>query len=116
MIGRSLRTVYSQNTLFWEGLKILGTILALICTNVALGFDRQDLETVLNGGDCVGCDLSDAQLHKRNLSRLDLSSSNFSGADLSNANLRDAVLRNANLSFADLSGANLRRTSLEGPI
>ncbi|MEB3302595.1 MAG: pentapeptide repeat-containing protein [Cyanobacteriota bacterium] len=72
-------------------------------------FDAKDLEGVLKGGDCPGCDLSGADLFARNLANI-----NLSGADLSRANLSLASLKSANLSRANLNRAELASSFLFG--
>jgi uncharacterized protein YjbI with pentapeptide repeats len=99
-------------------------------------FDPKDLERVLKGGDCPGCDLSGADLFARNLANINLSganlsraklsfaslkSGNLSRADLSNAELAfsflvETNLTQANLSQAELNGAYLHKANLEGAI
>ncbi|MCW5696451.1 MAG: pentapeptide repeat-containing protein [Bauldia sp.] len=56
---------------------------------------------------CPGCDLTGADLKRRNLAGADLA-----GAVLTNANLHRANLADAILAGADLTGANLNRASL----
>ncbi len=55
--------------------------------------------TALEGGNCGGCNLRDADLNN---------------ASLVETNLGGATLRNANLRGANLAGANLRGSSLRG--
>ena len=59
--------------------KLKNTVLMLFTTcllsaNIAAAYSNEDLEIVLNGGNCVGGDLSGADL-----SNLDLSGRDFSG-------------------------------------
>jgi hypothetical protein len=65
----------------------------------------------------AGSDLSEAALHRANLSEANLSEAklheaSLSGADLSKTDLTEAGLRAANLRKADLSEANLREADL----
>lgn len=63
---------------------------------------------VARARNCVGCDLSGA-----NLKRADLSGANLAGANLTGANLHAAVLAGANLEGAELANANLNRADIK---
>ena len=66
------------------------------------------LETkVYAGCDLIGAYLWEAELQRRNLSKI-----NLSGAYLRNASLTGADLSNADLTGADLYGADLRMANL----
>lgn len=90
----------------------------------AKGFNPKDLDTVLSGKACVGCDLRDANLYARdlrnvvlrnaNLTKAKLDFANLKNADLSGADLRGAELSMSFLFGANLSGANLQGASLMG--
>ncbi|MEM9807064.1 MAG: pentapeptide repeat-containing protein [Cyanobacteria bacterium P01_D01_bin.56] len=72
----------------------------------AQALDEDDLQRLIDTGDCPGCDLEAADLR-----RLDLTGANLEGANLQAANLFYAVLDGANLSGADLSSSNLAYVS-----
>jgi len=57
--------------------------------------------------DCMGCDLSGADLTHADLYGANLSHVDLSGAELYDADLTQADLTGTNLSHVDLSGANL---------
>jgi uncharacterized protein YjbI with pentapeptide repeats len=80
----------------------------------AQAFNRQDLDTVLSGKDCVRCDLSGADLVGRDLSDIILRNSNLSKADLTFSSLKNADLSGTNLSEANLVGAFLFGANLHG--
>ena len=80
----------------------------------ANAFVQEDLDKLLDTGNCVGCDLSGADLSGANLFDANLGNTDLSGADLSGADLRDASLGNTDLSGADLSGADLSDTFSSG--
>ena len=78
----------------------------------ASAFDPDDLHKLKDTGDCVQCDLKDANLVRANLKGADLSYSNLEGAIL-----KDAWLEGANcrwpLSTQTMSGCfqgTLRKT------
>jgi len=84
-------------------------------------FEAKDLERVLKGGDCPGCDLSGADLFARNLANINLSGANLSRAKLSLASLKGAILSRADLSRAELAssflfGAELTQANLSQAI
>ena len=64
--------------------------------------------------DCPGCDLSGAQLQRRNLAGADLAGANLSGASLHRTVLRGASLDGANLAGANLNLSDLKLASLVG--
>jgi uncharacterized protein YjbI with pentapeptide repeats len=73
----------------------------------------------LDGGNCGGCslrqaDLSGATLHHTNFGGASLRDANLRGADLTGADLRGASLRGACLTDADLTGAQLDGSTLRG--
>jgi uncharacterized protein YjbI with pentapeptide repeats len=84
-------------------------------------FEAKDLERVLKGGNCPGCDLSGADLFARNLANINLSGANLSRAKLSLASLKGTILSRADLSRADLAssflfGAELKQANLSQAI
>ena len=86
-------------------------VAASLIASSASAFDPDDLQKLKDTGDCMDCDLSNANFRRIDLSNANLALANLSGADLNNANLR-----NANLSIANLSGADLKRTLMNGAI
>jgi uncharacterized protein YjbI with pentapeptide repeats len=94
------------------GLPATGALLlfvGVLFTSPVQAYEAKDLERVLKGEDCPGCDLSGADLFARNLANI-----NLSGANLSRAKLSFASLKSGNLSRADLSGAELMSSFLFG--
>lgn len=90
-----------------------------------------NMERLLDGNSCYGCDLTDVNLSGENLDSADLEAAilanailtgadleqaNLKGADLRGANLRDADLREADLYKANLSGADLTGAKLKGAL
>ena len=71
------------------------TVAATMFASSASAFDPDDLQKLLDTGECVHCDLSGASL---------------TGANLNGANLRDADLSEATLPFAYMNGALLCNT------
>lgn len=85
--------------------------------SAAIAFNPKDLERVLKGQDCPGCDLSGADLFARNLPNINLGGANLSRAKLSLANLKGANLSKADLRSVELwgsflFGANLSQANL----
>ena len=84
----------------------------------ANAFVQEDLDKLLNTGNCIGCDLSGVDLSDRsftgamNFVGADLSNADLSGADLFFTNLESANLSNANLSGASATFANLNNADL----
>jgi len=60
------------------------------------------LQTLINTGKCIGCDLKGVDLSSIDLGHVDLT-----GADLSSANMRDSNFAGSNFTTANLSGANM---------
>lgn len=75
-------------------------------------FNQKELDKLRSTGECVGCDLSYADLRKANLANANLSWSNLRGAKLSGANLRGALLEKATLESAELKGTDFTRANL----
>ena len=84
------------------------TILLLFATLLS-AFDKDDLLLLKKEGDCVGCDLRDA-----NLSGIYLEGSDLSEADLRGANLKNADLMYSNFYGANLKGADLYQANARG--
>jgi uncharacterized protein YjbI with pentapeptide repeats len=96
----------------------------------AAGAGAEDaLTQLLRTNACVGCDLSEADLRRydlteanlenadlrgANLNRTNLTRADLSGADLRHAYLVDTNFQGANLNSADLHDAYLLRTDLTG--
>jgi uncharacterized protein YjbI with pentapeptide repeats len=92
---------------------------ALLVASPAMGFDKAQVERLLQTKECIGCDLNDADLtgadlKNARLKEAKLSNANLTGADLSGAGLRRAILNNANLTNANLTGALLADADLSG--
>ncbi|RYE10048.1 MAG: pentapeptide repeat-containing protein [Hyphomicrobiales bacterium] len=64
--------------------------------------------------DCVGCDLSGADLRRRNLTGADLTGATLVATNLHRAVLRQAKLAGANLERADLNLTDLTQTDFTG--
>jgi len=71
-------------------------------------FVQSDLDKLLNTNTCMNCDLTEADLSGKNLSKAVLD-----GAKLSRANLTNTIMRMTDLEGADLSDANLTYTVFE---
>jgi len=105
-------------------MKCLLPILLLVFSVGAGAVDEDDLQQLLATKQCKKCDLSGANLYRKNIlpnsnaygkvgvGRINLSGANLSGANLKKAYLYKAQLYNANLSGANLSGANLYKAKL----
>lgn len=74
--------------------------------------DPKAIEQLQQTGQCIGCDLSFADLRNARLSFANLRNANLRNANLVNANLRNANLRNADLINASLQGVNLSGSDL----
>jgi Pentapeptide repeats (8 copies) len=77
----------------------------------ASGYNPADLRTLMTTSKCVGCDLSGADLSRKQLVNADLQAANLVGANLTGTNLTSAKLGGANL-----TGANLTNTNLTGAV
>lgn len=75
---------------------------------------NQDLIKLLDQGQCVGCQLVDADLVLANLNHADLRGAQLQRANLSQAQLDGAKLNGANLQGTSLLGASLRGADLRG--
>ena len=83
------------------------TVAAALTASGASAFDPDDLQKLLDTGNCFECDLTGA-----NLNNAELSEANLNLANLSLASLEGATLTFVKLSGANLSGANLESASL----
>ena len=91
------------------------TIGALInLTSVPVAAESEDLLKLLQGSDCSGCRLNDADLVHADLRDRNMNGANLQRANLSQARLDGAILKNSNLSFTSLQGASLRGADLRG--
>ena len=103
---------------------ILAVIFSLIFSIFFLSgemfaYKESDLKKLKDTNECIGCDLSKANLKGANLKGANLSkailkNAILKGANLSNANLSDANLKGANLVDANLSNANLNKAVFGG--
>ena len=84
------------------------SILSFYNINISNGFDELDLKQLLETNICINCDLSGADLRKKNLSN-----ANIQGSNLNKVNLWRANLENANLSGCSIEEANLRRVNFK---
>jgi uncharacterized protein YjbI with pentapeptide repeats len=113
---------YPQNIGASMKLNILATIMFLIPIGLAApsqAANPHHIQRLLETKQCIGCDLSGANLsgadlREANLGSADLYGANLQGADLQGANLTDAQLDNANLDGANLRDVTLQWTNLEG--
>ena len=97
-------------------IRLLATITLAVnlVASSASAFDPVHFKRLKETNECVGCELSKANLFKADLTNAKLSYANLSEANLVGANLRGAVLRFADLSGANLSGADITRTLMNG--
>ena len=79
------------------------SVFALLLLTACGGNDLDQLEQS-GFKECVGCDLSGANLYLADLPGADLTGANLTGANLSAANLTGADLAEADLTEADLAG------------
>ncbi len=79
----------------------------------AHAYSTADLNKLISTNKCVGCDLSGADLSRKQLVNADLQAANLVGAKLTNTNLTGAKLGGANLTGADLSNTNLSQAVLQ---
>jgi hypothetical protein len=79
-------------------------------------YSETDLQTLLQTGNCLNCNLEGVDLSKQNLSTANLSGANLKTANLGNTNLNSANLGNADLTGATIDGANMVKATLTGTI
>jgi Pentapeptide repeats (8 copies) len=89
------------------------TLILLGLTPAAYAYSPADLNTLLATNKCVGCDLSGADLSRKQLVNADLQAANLVGAKLVGTNLTGAKLGGANLTGADLTNTNLTQAVLQ---
>ncbi len=76
-------------------------------------YSQADLNKLTATNKCVGCDLSGADLSRRQLANADLQAANLVGAKLTSTNLSGAKLGGANLTGADLTNTNLSQAFMQ---
>ncbi|WP_310485185.1 pentapeptide repeat-containing protein [Chamaesiphon sp. VAR_48_metabat_403] len=89
---------------------------AVICFGIATpanAYSPTDLKTLLSTKKCVGCDLSGADLSRKQLVNADLQAANLVGANLTGTNLSGAKLGGANLTGATLNNTNFTQAVLQ---
>ena len=88
-------------------------------------YSEEDLQKLLNTGQCENCDLQEADLQGKDLNGADIKWANLSYADLTGTNLKGADMTGANLTGAtidkaDMVGATLLNvigpTSMQGRV
>jgi Pentapeptide repeats (8 copies)/Pentapeptide repeats (9 copies) len=87
--------------------------LQLTIVPAAHAYSTADLNKLISTNKCVGCDLSGADLSRKQLVNADLQAANLVGAKLTSTNLTGAKLGGANLTGADLSNTNLSQAFLQ---
>ncbi|NER48655.1 MAG: protein kinase [Symploca sp. SIO1A3] len=83
---------------------------------INLSNSGDDLQQLLETGQCSSCDLRGVDLRDAKLQGVDLTNADLSDADLRGADLRSADLENVNLTATDLRGADLRGATLRNAI
>ena len=78
------------------------TIAATMFASSASAYDPDDLQKLMDTGNCEECDLWGANLEGANLK----------GADLRGADLSGAYLKDATLNYAKMNGAILCNTTM----
>ena len=79
-----------------------------------LSYEKKHLEQLIKTYVCISCDLTNADLRKKDLTRAKLSGSNLSNAKLSSSNLSYADLSFVNFTKGKAYIANFYKASLEG--
>lgn len=95
---------------------------AAVATGDAAAANKKDIaraKNVKNFGECIRCDLSNADLRNGFFQLANMIEVNLSGAKLDGANMAGAQLNNANLSngtftFTNFSGAQLQGADMRG--
>ena len=83
-------------------------IIYISLNNNSYSFNEEDLQKLLETNICINCDLSGADLRKK-----DLNGANLKGSNMNKVNLWRSTLKNANLDGVSIEEANLRRVNLE---
>ena len=83
-------------------------IVSLLMPVLGYGFEQADLDTLLRTNECVSCDLTEANLAGKTLTKAKLN-----GVDLTGANLTNTILRMADLAGANFTNADLTHTVFE---
>jgi uncharacterized protein YjbI with pentapeptide repeats len=86
--------------------------MVLLAGSTVRAADREQIQELVNLGQCPGCNLAGANLRDAHLIGADLRNANLAGADLTGANLEGADLTGANLEGADLTGTFLTNATL----
>ena len=114
----TFRWVDTKNLLGWKlSTLILISLGGIIGLNISLNHVNQsnsgdDLQKLLETGQCQSCDLRGVDLRNTKLQGVDLRNADLTDADLRGADLRSAYLENVNLTASDLRGADLRGAAL----
>ena len=90
-----------------------GAVILLSIIPAAHAYHPADLKKLLATSRCIGCDLSGANLSRKQLINADLQAANLVGADLTGTNFTGAKLGGANLTGANLTGANFTQAVLQ---
>ena len=114
----TFRWVDTKNLLGWKlSTLILISLGGIVGLNISLNNVNQpnsgdDLQQLLETGQCQSCDLRGVDLRNAKLQGADLTAADLTAADLRGADLRSAYLENVNLTASDLRGADLRGAAL----
>lgn len=92
----------AQVLVFFSVLAVSGMLIAATSAS-----DPAHVKQLTDTRNCVGCDLSGANLAGWTLPKANLTGANLTGASLYKAQLPQANLDGAELADADLTGANL---------
>ena len=71
------------------------TVAAALTASGASAFDPEDIQKLKDTNECVGCDLSRANMREATLSSANLSEANLTGANLTGADLSYAIMQGA---------------------
>jgi len=91
-------------------------LLTIGLNHINLSNSGDDLQQLLETGQCPSCDLRGVDLRDAKLQGVDLTNADLTDADLRGADLRSADLENVNLTATDLRGADLRGATLRNAI
>lgn len=101
---------------------VLGSTIALLVILVIGGVNwlllwlRSPVRELQQTKNCVGCNLYQFELSRRNLAQANLERANLEKANLAEANLAEANLTGAYLRAANLAGAYLKKTNFQGSL
>jgi len=110
-----------------RGFYFIGMIVCL-CSMVQMGWAadknvsdvvKANINTLIQTKNCPGCDLTNANLNRLDLSNAILEGANLTGAtifltDMTGANLKNANLQRTGFGGTDIAGADLRGADLRG--